>query len=35
MFDREGHEVGRVVGTAEWDAPETLSFLRACLHPAA
>lgn len=31
LYDREGREVGRVVGTAEWDAPEAMSFLRACL----
>lgn len=35
MFNADGQEVGRVVGTAEWDAPATLDFLRACLAPAA
>ena len=35
MFDADGREVGRVVGTAEWDAPATLAFLRGCLAPAA
>jgi thiol-disulfide isomerase/thioredoxin len=28
VIDREGREVGRFVGAAEWDAPETISFLR-------
>ncbi len=35
LFDRDGREVGRVVGIAEWDAPEAVRFLRACLAPAA
>ena len=35
MFDADGREVGRVVGTAEWDAPATVAFLRGCLAPAA
>lgn len=35
LYDREGRERGRVVGTAEWDAPEAIAFLRACLGPAA
>lgn len=35
LFDRDGREVGRVVGIAEWDAPESVRFLRACLAPAA
>jgi Thiol-disulfide isomerase and thioredoxins len=35
LFDAEGREVGRVVGAAAWDAPETISFLAACLAPAA
>lgn len=35
LYDREGREVGRVIGIAEWDAPESLRFLRACLAPAA
>lgn len=34
LFDRDGREVGRVVGIAEWDAPASVRFLRACLAPA-
>ena len=34
LFDAEGRQVGRVVGPAEWDAPEAAAFLRACLSPA-
>ena len=33
MYDGEGREVGRVIGPAEWDAPESVAFLRACLAP--
>lgn len=35
LYDREGREAGRVIGIAEWDAPDSLRFLRACLAPAA
>lgn len=35
LYDRHGRELGRVVGTAEWDAPEAVAFLRACLAPSA
>ncbi len=35
LYDREGREAGRVIGIAEWDAPDVLRFLRACLAPAA
>lgn len=31
LYDREAREVGRVIGPAEWDAPEAIAFLRACL----
>lgn len=31
LYDRDGREAGRVIGTAEWDAPEAVAFLRACL----
>lgn len=31
LFDRNGDERGRVVGVAEWDAPETVAFLKRCL----
>lgn len=34
LYDRAGREVGRVVGIAEWDTPEAISFIRACLAPA-
>ena len=34
LFDAGGREVGRVVGVADWDAPQTLDFLRRCLAPA-
>lgn len=35
LYDRTGQEVGRVIGIAEWDTPEAIAFLRACLAPAA
>lgn len=35
VFDAGGREVGRVLGPAEWDAPEIAAFLRTCLAPAA
>lgn len=28
LIDRKGHEIGRLVGPAEWDTPEMLAFLR-------
>lgn len=31
LFDRDGRERGRVVGVAEWDAPDTTAFLKRCL----
>jgi thiol-disulfide isomerase/thioredoxin len=31
LIDRDGRDIGRVVGAAEWDAPEALDFLRRCL----
>jgi hypothetical protein len=31
LIDAEGREVGRVLGVAEWDVEETITFLRACL----
>lgn len=34
LIDAAGSEVGRVVGPAEWDAPEVVSFVRACVGPA-
>ncbi len=31
LIDKRGREVGRVTGAAEWDAPETVGFLKDCL----
>lgn len=31
LFNRKGMEVGRVIGAAEWDSPEVLSYIRECL----
>lgn len=31
IIDRQGREIGRVTGVAEWDAPETVGFLKECL----
>jgi thiol-disulfide isomerase/thioredoxin len=31
LIDRRGNEVIRVVGVAEWDAPEMAAFIRTCL----
>jgi thiol-disulfide isomerase/thioredoxin len=28
LLDRQGQELGRLVGPAEWDAPETVAFLK-------
>jgi thiol-disulfide isomerase/thioredoxin len=28
VIDRQGHEFGRIVGPVDWDAPETIAFLR-------
>lgn len=28
LIDREGREIGRLVGPAEWDTPDTIAFLR-------
>lgn len=33
LFDASGREVGRVLGTAEWDSAEAIAFLRSCLQP--
>jgi thiol-disulfide isomerase/thioredoxin len=27
LIDREGREIGRVIGPAEWDSPETIEFI--------
>ena len=31
LIDQYGFEVGRLLGVAEWDAPETIRFLKRCL----
>lgn len=31
LIDARGYEIGRIVGTAEWDKPEIAEFLSACL----
>ena len=31
LIDRQGYEVGRLLGIAEWDAPEIIRFLKRCL----
>ncbi|WP_063817287.1 MULTISPECIES: TlpA disulfide reductase family protein [unclassified Bradyrhizobium] len=28
LIDREGHEIGRLIGPAEWDAPQMVAFIR-------
>jgi thiol-disulfide isomerase/thioredoxin len=33
LIDREGQEIGRVIGIAEWDSPKAVAFLRQCLGP--
>ncbi len=33
LVDREGRELGRLVGPAEWDAPEMLAFIREFVGP--
>jgi len=34
LVDADGMERGRVRGMAEWDAPESIAFIRDCLKPA-
>ena len=29
VIDRDGREIGRLMGAAEWDSPETVEFLKA------
>jgi thiol-disulfide isomerase/thioredoxin len=33
LLDREGRELGRLVGPAEWDSPEVVAFIRGHLAP--
>lgn len=35
LFDAKGRELGRVEGSAEWDAPAVVRFIRDCLKHAA
>ena len=34
LFNRQGREVGRLVGIAEWDHPDVRRYLRRCLNAA-
>jgi thiol-disulfide isomerase/thioredoxin len=31
LIDREGHEIGRLIGPADWDSPEALALLKAAI----
>jgi thiol-disulfide isomerase/thioredoxin len=33
LIDRSGEEIGRVIGPAEWDAPEIMAFIRCFVSP--
>jgi thiol-disulfide isomerase/thioredoxin len=35
LLDREGREIGRLAGPAEWDSPEMMAFLKPIITPAA
>ena len=35
LIDREGREIGRLVGPAEWDTPDMIAFLKSFTAPAA
>ena len=35
LLDREGREIGRLVGPADWDAPEALALIKAAIAAAA
>jgi thiol-disulfide isomerase/thioredoxin len=32
LIDRDGHEIGRMVGPAQWDAPESVKHIRETAH---
>ena len=32
LIDRDGREIGRMVGPAQWDAPESVKHIRATAH---
>ena len=31
LIDQQGYEVGRLLGVADWDTPESINFLKRCL----
>ena len=31
LIDRQGREIGRLIGPAEWDSPETIAFLKSII----
>ena len=31
LIDREGHEIGRLVGPANWDSPDALALIKAAI----
>jgi len=33
LINAQGHEIGRVLGTVEWDSIEAVEFVRKCLSP--
>jgi len=33
LIDAEGNEVGAIMGEAEWDSPDAVAFIKACLLP--
>jgi len=35
LIDRDGREIGRVIGPAEWDSPEVMSLIRGYIEPKA
>ena len=35
LLDREGREIGRLTGPAEWDSSEMMTFLKTIITPAA
>jgi thiol-disulfide isomerase/thioredoxin len=34
LIDRQGREIGRLLGAAEWDSPEAIALIRRYLNPA-
>ena len=33
LIDRDGQEIGRIIGPAEWDAPEIIAFVKCFVSP--